>query len=848
MRLLDAMPEEQADFNENRTESRIDFEGRPRGVRVVAGACGCTVAKGAALRIRVLSDVAEANDKLTLTQLLRRYNGREILGAGLRRLLEKRQRILRNGRYFIRNRFLLRVARLLNLVKLALLGKGRGAPSPRGGPCQCSFESNANVEAGDRWMRTTDPGWSWIGWALWGVCAAAAFSAGCTWVFLLQYQPSSTPPAEFVTEALGAYTNELPEKVFFAAWFASATLASYLAVRYREGLARQGALPWLSAVLYVPLGCRWMQSIFQRDGKWWNSVFCLLCIGLPWLCCAVRRLWTQFSKKPLPQGPGDNAGRVGEIAGRFPPTEAVASGWVRRAFVTIGPLVVFGLMIVPSSVREVASRHVGENHHLVSYFSGPALYAYGKGLVPGKDYFTQYGIGHAYVFSFVLGQDARHTLEHYVVFAALVIWSFFGVSYWVLRDFFHSAAWAFGTSLTALLLVFHTERSFWDPSSWPLRYPLLFAFVWAWVRGCGAAAAFKWQALAGLLAGLSMFWNTEPGVYMIVCGCTGFILLGRFKAAAWTGAARMAVAVVLAFLLPSLAAYGRGVFSWRFGVELFKPFLIYGGGFGAWPVNWLPGWSYLFVALIPGLALACVGGCWAIPQKSREQAYLYLVAALGICLFLKWVNMSINAVWLVNAFPFVAVTSWWLQKAAERLARLPASELHQQFVKWGAGIAVAVAAGWFVWVVDDSRNPALYGARAFWAYPSAFKGLVAGPVKSDWPPGVGQVPGEDVALIQRLTSPGERVALISYRDWVYLNGAKRPPKFWFVPSVLSFLNWQIEKSLQDADLVFVETSEGKWVLSESVTLGRRLKGLLAMGYEVAAVGPTLTAYRKTRSR
>lgn len=81
------------------------------------------------LRIRLLSDVAEANGRLTLNQVLRRYNGRDILRARIRRLLEKRQLVLRDQRYVIGNRLLLCVAGILDMAKVVLLRKRLAAPA-----------------------------------------------------------------------------------------------------------------------------------------------------------------------------------------------------------------------------------------------------------------------------------------------------------------------------------------------------------------------------------------------------------------------------------------------------------------------------------------------------------------------------------------------------------------------------------------------------------------------------------------------------------------------------------------------------------------------------------------------
>ncbi len=76
-----------------------------------------------ARRIRIVRELEESPDGLTLPQLLERYNARMILRVRVRRLVDNGQLILREGRYFIGNPTLLLISRTIRFMKKFLLGK-----------------------------------------------------------------------------------------------------------------------------------------------------------------------------------------------------------------------------------------------------------------------------------------------------------------------------------------------------------------------------------------------------------------------------------------------------------------------------------------------------------------------------------------------------------------------------------------------------------------------------------------------------------------------------------------------------------------------------------------------------
>jgi len=76
-----------------------------------------------ARRIRILRELAEAPAGLTTGELLGRYNAREILERRISRLTKSGQIVLKNGRYYIKGRAVLLMAKILGFMKIAMLAE-----------------------------------------------------------------------------------------------------------------------------------------------------------------------------------------------------------------------------------------------------------------------------------------------------------------------------------------------------------------------------------------------------------------------------------------------------------------------------------------------------------------------------------------------------------------------------------------------------------------------------------------------------------------------------------------------------------------------------------------------------
>lgn len=75
-----------------------------------------------ARRIRILRELYEHKEGLSMSEILERYNAKEILENRMNRLVNKGQIFLKNGRYYIGNRTMLLIANIIYALKRIILG------------------------------------------------------------------------------------------------------------------------------------------------------------------------------------------------------------------------------------------------------------------------------------------------------------------------------------------------------------------------------------------------------------------------------------------------------------------------------------------------------------------------------------------------------------------------------------------------------------------------------------------------------------------------------------------------------------------------------------------------------
>ena len=559
-----------------------------------------------------------------------------------------------------------------------------------------------------------------------------------------------------------------------------------------------------------------------------------------------------------------------------------ASGLKRRTSpaspdsMTIRPIVaaaicvlIMAVFVVPLEATSIAA-FIGFDMHMASFMIGPATYSFAKNLVPGIDYFTQYSVGTPWLFSFLLAPTATETMVNAVWFVVVEILLFQISLLFFLRWFLRSWVWALVVGLACLMLQFGTSSPLYAPSSTSARYPLLIICVMSfvhWIR-----RDFAWPATLLLAAALAsaIFLNTETGIYTCAAAAIVAVIMGPGVLAPAVRTVALGAATLIFFLVWNAIAFGPGVLQIQYLLLLLEPLMLYTGGLVGLPIEWFGGFHWIYNVVSPGIALASVAWVAASvrlespPCPRTHLAALAMVALVGLFMTAKYINMSIVGLWQVNAVCLLVVVAWWMRALLEQLAdrrrgstrfafRIGSKEVSFQRGSPRAEVTFGVALMLllFLCTITDQRNPSLYAIPAYRTHPTVVNYLLGGPDK--YPclvrPGCSATPVSplDVDLVDRLTKPTDRVALLAIQDWTTLIEARRASKFHFLPSAVVFTERQLRDSLRDIDLIFLPRYPADTLGITNPDMAQRLLPMLRGNFKVVGETPTLLAWRRTGS-
>lgn len=553
---------------------------------------------------------------------------------------------------------------------------------------------------------------------------------------------------------------------------------------------------------------------------------------------------------------------LGWRPGQHQSAPAVPLPVLRASWLDALAIVAICILLLPASADRLAA-HLGFNIGKISDIVGPALYGYGEHLAPGPDFYSHYGPGLGPVFSHFMGVGwkgiATNAVELIVASTAL----FYCAMYVLLLFLTRSRLLAFAASVFTALLNFSTYFPFDAPSAYPIRYPFLIPFVLAFGWLCGGQRRLAPVIAMAIFAGLSLFWHTEIGLYLVLAGCGGIFVARGIRPSEFATFGIFLVGTLAAFFAVAWLFIGGPALSWSFLTDAMKPIAAYSAGWDGVPVKWNTIWSLFYNIPLQAVAIVTVGGFWflmwfrydSLTVRERQVGgVLSMLSLVGLAMLAKWINRSLDAEWHQNAIPLIIVICWWghflwiNSRAPAALARAGRA----MRVSAVAGPLMAAIA--FLLLVDDSANPAPYGLRSYIAYPSIAKSIVA-PAKLynlsldsrqgyfidwDWPELLTRISSDDIALIQRNAKPHERVAVISVVDWAYLAQAQRPPKAVFVPVEWSYDKAFIDRSFDGAEAIFVDD---RFLSRKDPPAFAILANLINRNYAPAEHSTTLTLYR-----
>lgn len=514
---------------------------------------------------------------------------------------------------------------------------------------------------------------------------------------------------------------------------------------------------------------------------------------------------------------------------------------------------------VPPEARSIAES-IGFDMHMASFMVGPATYSFGDRLVPGIDYFTQYSVGTPWLFSFFLAATAGETLVNAVWFIIAEILIFQLTLLLFLRWFLRSWAWALAVAIACLILQFTTESPLYAPSSTAARYPLLAVSIATFVHWIRRDQGWLETSYLASALSLSLFLNTETGIYACAAAAMTTLLIGPGFVVPLARAVRVGVMTLALFMVWNLIAFGPAVLQMRYLLFLIEPLMIYSGGMGAWPIQWIGGYHWLYNIVSPAIALASVGWVAATVRQptdlQRENlAALAMTALAGLFLTAKYINMSIVGLWQVNSLCLIIVIAWWV-RALVQLApgRWADGASSSGWIRAGLSPRTLSTFGFFILLVlllttiADARNPSLYGVASYRTHPTLVNRLFGVASYPCLPHRTGcalkTVSRDDVAMIDTLSTPKDRVALLSMQDWPILLEARRASKFHFLPSEVVFTQRQLDDSLRDLDLVILPREPTSKLGITNPAIEAVLAPILQRDFKVVAETPSFRAWRR----
>lgn len=253
-----------------------------------------------------------------------------------------------------------------------------------------------------------------------------------------------------------------------------------------------------------------------------------------------------------------------------------------------------------------------EFHHWDYFAIGPTLgFSHHRAL--GTEVYAQYGVGWPMLLS-VIAPIAP--LSYGLVIHIAIIYGcvYFACIYLLLRLFLKNAAWAMTGVLVAITLqLFHgiePRTVLWQyPSSTIIRAPFdvwFFAAVLMYMR----SQRIFWAFLTGLIAGLTLLFETETGLYLCaVCAC--FFFLSVPFSASRNLKRHLRAACVSSFIALVVGCLGLVIASRgtllhvKFWVGWSEAIFKYSAGIGMLPIAGLPNTTLLLFAMFLAIYLLC---------------------------------------------------------------------------------------------------------------------------------------------------------------------------------------------------------------------------------------------------
>jgi hypothetical protein len=500
-----------------------------------------------------------------------------------------------------------------------------------------------------------------------------------------------------------------------------------------------------------------------------------------------------------------------------------------------GAMLMAGIVFVPNHERVLARIYVGEQFHHYDGFIMAAGWAAFNHHIMDWDQISQYGLGMPYVFAQLCHWMGAFSHDH--VF--LIIMSATMIYYTLM--FVFALRWFKSAVLTLAVMLWGIRVQMFHPGDYPfvLTYPsatviryFFDIFVMAAIFRHLQQGNFRWLLFAGALSGFAVYYMDSTGVFLL-CSFYAYLLcllIMPYTRSMLYQKPGDIVALGGYVVLPLLVAFGlfwsvagQHLFQALFWHNFFETVEYFLSGIGTYPMyenfkyhNFWAGSVGFIIPAVWVFSIIYIGAMCYFKKLSRRHIFVIVICVYGLGINHYYIARAILTSYYVTALPFVFVCGYWLKSLFWAWPR----HMRQRAVI----IALAVSA----YALVTNHNFMAYPNIFNWSRNPMVDFLTAQPLPADLSTyfyhlnrndtedlklpanSLGLTDealytendfatdndliryyrqdfdfSKDAALIQSLTAPQERVALISTFETKILIQAERPPFFYYYPLINS---------------------------------------------------------------
>jgi len=584
-------------------------------------------------------------------------------------------------------------------------------------------------------------------------------------VLVFSFIPITVPSFVQKLFPLSLYAVHLKRDAFFYhVWIAvSLGLQAALIFLYRKRLGEDHLwrefLPYfctMAVMAYIQIFA--IFKIFLWGNPWWARDLLYVFLGAAvmarifWPECwrLMKGFWTRATVRTIP--------------------------WWGRFLMEAGVIFILTILIFTPDLKEVLARMFSYDkfYHLDSFIMSPA-WAHHNGLVLNKDVTSEYSLIIPIVFNGLMtlagGFSYAHAVGLMIGLSAMYYFLLYGLwRYWT---------GSFGLTFFALILSIKLQFFHWGvvpliwiyPSATPLRF-LPDVFFLFFILRFTQNLDLRWLFAAAVTSGIGFVWTMDVGVYIYVT------LLIAMAACVYLRGIKIGPKLLGLLLVPWIVAlgvwsfcYGPLVWQNSFWKNSFEFAALFMQGWGALPIT--EGlkdkqfFAFCMGFMIPVAYLGTLLYSLSVFlfRQSRPHLFMVMVCIYGLGLYHYYIHRSGVSSYDAVVIPLIFVLLFWLQALLGRC--------HEH---WQKVIKISLCA----WALT-----ALCTGYLFTYYPNAFNlsGFDWSPEKKFYDEGFDF--SQDAFLIDGLTAPQEKVALITSFETKILMQAHRRPFFYYFPMMES---------------------------------------------------------------